>query len=130
MYQFDDAYRKYAYDGRAIQDADIKVLKSRPEGFKLEYVFKIHNKCVGIYHGYQFEPERLAYYAEIIAASEVSKRRDIVCFDFGEMADRTVLFSTGSKILYYSFKEAVERRMIAFHSIEESWLIEEIYQQL
>lgn len=130
LYQFDEAYKKYAFDGRAIQDAEVKVLKEQPVNFKLEYVFKIHDKHIGIYHGYQFTPEKLYYYAKIIDKETLSKRRDVICFDFGEMADKTVLFSTGNKMLYYSFREAVEHRWIAFHSVEESWLIEEIYQEL
>lgn len=129
MYQFDDAYKKYAFDGRAIQDADVKIIK-QPEGFKLQYIFKIKDTYIGIYRGYQLEPERIFFYAKIINRDEVSKRRDVICFDFGQMADRTVLFNSGNKALYYSFKSAVEHRQIGFASVNESWLIEEIYQEL
>lgn len=130
LYQFDDAYKKYAFDGRAVQDADIKIETSQPQNFKLEFVLKLHKKCIGIYHGYIFEPEKLFYWAKLIDEKTISKRRDIVCFDFGEMASRTVLANTQMKQTYSSLRESIEHRWIAYASIEESWLIEEIYQNI
>lgn len=130
-YQFDDAYRRYAYDGRAVQDINIRIMKNVPENFRLEYVFKIHGKLIGIYHGYAtFSDGRLFYYARIMKQEEVGARRDVICFDFGEMADKTVLFHSGQKQFYYAFCEAVTRRQIAFASAEEGWIVEEIYQEL
>lgn len=129
LYEFDDAYKRYAFDGQAVQDANIRLSSRQPEGFKLNFVLKLHGKCVGVFHGADFQ-NRLFYWAKRIDEEAVGKRRDIMCFDFGDMADKTVLFATGNKQLYYSFKQAIERRLIAFASIEESWLIEEIYQNI
>lgn len=129
MYQFDDGYKKYAFDGRAVQDSNINILLEQPQYFRLEYVLKIHNKCIGIYHGYQPEP-KLFYWCKIINNDTVSKNRDIVCFDFGEMASRTVLYSTKAKSMYSALRESIEHRWISFYSIEESWLVEEIYNNL
>lgn len=131
LYQFDDAYKKYAFDGRAIQDNYIRVERIQPEGFKLHYIFKIHGKCLGVYRGFRInEDDKLFYWIQRIDEESISKRRDIVCFDFGDMANRTVLNSNNGKIEYQMLKESIEHRWIAFHSIEESWLIEEIYQEL
>ena len=130
LYQFDDAYKKYAFDGRAIQDTNIRVEQQQPKNFKLEYIFKIHGKHIGIFHGYIFEPEILFYWCKLLEPSEFSTKRNIFCFDFGDMANRTILMSNNGKKLYQSFKECIERRYVAFASIEESWLIEEIYQEL
>lgn len=60
----------------------------------------------------------------------ISKKRGIICFDFGEMADRTALLEHNGKKLYQSFKQAIANRQVTFASIEESWLIEEIYQEI
>lgn len=129
-YQFDDAYKAYAYDGRAILDTNLRIEKNIPENFKLEFIFKIHGKHVGIYHGYRFGENKLFYYGRLLNEKEIGAKRDIFCFDFGEMADKTVLMATGNKTLYYAFKESVEHRWIAFASAEEGWLIEEIYQSI
>lgn len=131
LYRFDDAYKKYAFDGRAVQDNYIRVERIQPEGFKLNFVFKIHNKCLAIYRGFRVDGEdKLFYWVKKIDENSISRRRDIVCFDFGDMANRTVLNTNNGKIRYQMLKESIEHRWIAFYSVEESWLIEEIYQEL
>lgn len=130
MYQFDDEYRKYAFDGRATQDAAIRIERQQPESFRLQYILKIHNKCLAVYRGFRLEPEKTFFWIEKIDASEVGKRRDIVCFDFGDMANRTVLLNNNGKNRYSLLKEAVAHRWVTFKSVEESWLLEEIYQEI
>lgn len=131
LYKFDNTYKEYAFDGRATQDTNIRIEKTQPDGFKLTYVFKLHGKCLGVYRGIRItEDDRLFYWIKMIDQSVIGKRRDIVCFDFGEMANRTILNNNNGKIKYQFLRESIEHRWIAFHSIEESWLIEEIYQEL
>lgn len=131
LYQFDDAYKKYAFDGRAIQDADIRVEAQQPRNFKLAYVMKLKGKCIGIYRGMILtETDKLFYWCKIINENEISKRRDIICFDFGDMANRTVLAQNNGRKFYSYLKESIEHRWIAYASIEESWMMEEIYQEL
>lgn len=127
-YQFDEAYKRYAFDGRAIQDAEIRVITKQPENFKLMYLLKIHNIVIGVYGGVILEPDKLFYWCKKV--DNFGKKRDIVCFDFGDMANRTVLLDNGGKWIYARLKESIERRWIAFASIEESWLLEEIYNNL
>lgn len=131
LYQFDEAYKKYAFDGRAVQDAEIRIETEQPNAFRLAFVFKIHGKCLGIYHGYRIKDEdRLYYWIKLIDGDKVSKRKEIVCFDFGDMASRTVLLNNKGKQLYSYLKESIEKRRVAYASIEESWLMEEIYQEI
>lgn len=131
LYQFDDAYKKYAFDGRAVQDAEIRVENEQPKNFRLAFVFKIHGKCLGIFHGYRIiDDDRLYYWIKLIDPDKVSKRKEIVCFDFGDMASRTVLLNNKGKQLYSYLKESIEKRRVAYASIEESWLMEEIYQEI
>lgn len=129
LYKFDDSYKKYAFDGRAIQDQEIQVIEHQPDQFKLDCIFKIHQKCIGVYRGCIVDKDQKIYYwCKIIDPVTVSKRRDILCFDFGDMSDRTVLYSGKQK--FASLKNAIETRSAGFASIEESWLIEEIYQEI
>ena len=131
LYQFDDAYKKYAFDGRAVQDADIRIETEQPLNFKLIYVLKIHGECLGIYRGFRYtDTDRLYYWTKLIDPSSISKRRDITCFDFGDMAIRTVLLDNNGKKRYSALKEAIEHRWIAYASVKESWLMEEIHQEL
>ena len=128
LYKFDDSYKKYAFDGVAVQDVNIKIVEDQPKNFKLKYIFKLHGKHIGVFIGFKTDPEPLYYWCKMLEPSEISKNRDIVCFDFGDMANKTILMN--DKTLYYSFKQAIQYRYIGFHSIEESWLIEEIYQEI
>lgn len=129
LYKFDDSYKKYAFDGRAVQDQDIRVIEHQPDQFKLDCIFKIHNKCIGVYRGCLIDgDQRIYYWCKIIDPVTVSRRRDILCFDFGDMSDRTVLYNGKQK--FASLKNAIETRSAGFASIEESWMIEEIYQEI
>ena len=131
LYKFDEAYKKYAFDGRAVQDAEIRIETEQPNAFRLAFVFKIHGKCLGIFHGYRvIDDDRLYYWIKLIDGDKVSKRKEIVCFDFGDMANRTVLLNNKGKQLYSYLKESIEKRRVAYASIEESWLMEEIYQEI
>ena len=129
-FQFDEAYKRYAFDGRAIQDADIRVIDKQPEGFRLEFILKIHNKHIGVYHGCILGADKLFYWCKLLNHEEISKKRSIVCFDFGDMANRTILINNDYKKMYAMLKESIEHRWVAFNSIEESWLLEEIYQEI
>lgn len=132
MYKFDDSYKQYAFDGRAVQDMDIRIIEQQPLKFKLLYVMKLHKKCLGIFFGFNAKDydEHLLFWVKLLDEKDVSKRRDIVCFDFGDMACSTVLNSNNGKRLYTRLREAIETRYIAYASAEESWIMEEIYQEL
>lgn len=131
LYKFDEAYKQYAFDGRAVQDSNIRIVKIQPYEFRMQYVFKLHGKCVCIYKGNTIDSDgRIYYWCKIMDERLISKKRGIICFDFGEMANRTALLDNNGKKLYQSFKQAIANRQVTFASIEESWLIEEIYQEI
>lgn len=127
LYQFDDSYKKYGFEGIAIHDTNVRI-EDRPLGFKLEFVFKLHDKTLGVYSGYDME-RSLFYYAELIKY-QVSNRRDILCFDFSQMSDKAVLVSPDIKKDLGYLVEAIRHRQIAYKSVEESYLMEEIYNNL
>jgi len=129
LYQFDDAYKRYAFDGRAIQDADIRIMEDQPKNFRLAYTMKLHNKILGVFRGYDRDLQ-LHYWCRIMKPSEVGAWRNIVCFDFGQMASRTVLLNNNGKKLYGYLKESIEHRWIAYQTIESSYFMEEVYQEL
>lgn len=129
LYQFDDTYKTYAFDGRAVYDANIRIYEDQPQGFRLAYCFKLNNKILGVYNGYN-EAEQLFYWCRTLNEAELSKRREIVCFDFGQMANRTVLQSNNGTKLYMWLKQSIERRMVGFADVEASYMLEEIYQEI
>lgn len=127
LYQFDESYKQYAFDGLAVQDKDVRIMETPPVGFKLRLLFKLHGQILAIFSGYS-EDEGLHFWAKVATSrDEFSKRRDIVCYDFGDMANKCIL-SDGAKKTYSYLRQAIRRRMIAFEDVNAAWLIEEIYE--
>ena len=129
LYQFDNAYTKYAFEGVNINDQNIIIQKERPEGFRLLYVFKAANRYIGIYRK-DFWVDGIGYYCEFLNPSTISKRRDIICFDFEELVEKTIMLSPDERYKFQKIKDAMRKRLIAFESIECYYLTEDIYFNL
>jgi len=48
LYQFDEAYKRYAFDGLAVNDSQFILDPRRPEKFNLRYIFRINNRYLQI----------------------------------------------------------------------------------
>ena len=131
LYQFDNSYTKYAFEGKNVNDENIIIRPKLPPSFKLLYVFKNANKYIGLYRRDVFDLEsEIVYYAQFIEPNNISKRRDIICFDFEELVERVVMLSPEEKYKFQKIKDAMRKRLIAFASIECYYLLEEIYFNL
>lgn len=130
LYQFDNAYTKYAFEGKNVNDENIVIIEKLPENFRLLYVFKSANKYIGLFKANYWEEDTILYYAMFMNPNSISKRRDIICFDFEELVDRTVMLSPDERYKFQKIKDAMRRRLIAFDKIECYYLLEEIYFNL
>ena len=130
LYQFDNSYTKYAFEGKNVNDENIIIVDKAPPNFKLAYVFKSNNKYIGLYQCSIWIESDIVYYCEFINGSSISKRRDIICFDFEELVERVVMLSPDERYKFQKIKDAMRKRLIAFNSIECYYLIEEIYYNL
>ena len=76
-YQFDDAYRRYAFDGVSIEDEQIKIALKRPEGFAIRYVFKVSNRYLYVWRADPEPGSRFDYiYRYWIQARQSRRERD------------------------------------------------------
>ena len=130
LYQFDNSYTKYAFEGVNVNDQNIIIQKEKPENFRLLYVFKTAGKYIGLFAAAFWVLEGVQYYCMFLNGSKISKRRDIICFDFEELVDRTVMLSPDERYKFQKIKDAMRKRLIAFESIECYYLTEEIYFNL
>ena len=130
LYQFDNSYTKYAFEGINVNDENIIIEKDKPEGFRLLYVFKTAGKYIGLFGAAYWVTEGIQYYCMFLNAANISKRRDIICFDFEELVDRTIMLSPDERYKFQKIKDAMRKRLIAFESIECYYLTEEIYFNL
>lgn len=132
LYTFDNAYTRYAFGGENINDKRILMEATLPENFPLRFIFKIEGKYIGVYKkqyltSSDFEIGSYYFYAQFIDIDFISKRRNIYCFDFSELVDRTALLSNDDKWRFEDLKRAMRERRIAFNSIECYYLFEEIF---
>ena len=131
LYQFDNSYTKYAFEGKNVNDENIIIRSKLPPAFKLMYVFKSANKYIGLYRKDIWDLDsEVVYYAQFIEPNSISKRRDIICFDFEELVERVVMLSPEERWKFQKIKDAMRKRLIAFNSIECYYLLEEIYFNL
>ena len=131
LYQFDNSYTKYAFEGKNVNDENIIIRSKLPPSFKLLYVFKNANKYIGLYRKDIWDLDsEIVYYAQFIEPKNISKRRDIICFDFEELVERVVMLSPEERWKFQKIKDAMRKRLIAFNSIECYYLLEEIYFNL
>ncbi|MBP5445046.1 MAG: phage DNA encapsidation protein [Acholeplasmatales bacterium] len=124
-----DAYNKYALEGISVSDQRIRIIENEPQNFKLAAVFYIENKYLGIYRRdtetTKFE-DNLEYWITVLDDYN-SKRRDVICFDFYSLIEGNVLISVVEKQAFISLKNHFRWRRIAFKSIYEGYLFEQIY---
>lgn len=127
LYQFDDSYKEYAFDGKSINDVNIP-LNKKPMNFSLRYVFKIQGKRVGLFRRNNYKANDVNYFCDFV--DEISSKRAIVCFDFAELVENSILLSREDRFTFNAFKRAMQRREVEFSCIECYYLVEEIYYNL
>ena len=128
LYQFDNSYTRYAFGGVNINDENILIRKNKPENYYLQFLFRIESKYIAIYRNNDYTKyDSPHYFATFIDIEQVSKKRDVFCFDFADLVDRTSLLSIDDKWRFEKLKSAMRNRLIEFSSIECYYLFEEIF---
>lgn len=125
LYKFDDVYKKYAFDGEAINDSNIK-LSNKPNGYYLRFIFKLENKYLGIYQNNYINDFKDIFYCEVI--TDPSEKRKVYCFEFEDLVNRCVIMSNEEKLRFNRFKIAMRRQEVCFKDINCYYLAKEIYQ--
>ena len=129
LYQFDNSYTRYAFEGKNIADENIQI-REFPNNFSLFFVFGVEGNYVALYRNNDYLNLDYVFYARIIPLNEVSKRRNIYVFDLEDLVERTVLLSSDERYKFSRLKTSVRNRSIAFESIECYYMFEEIYNNL
>lgn len=132
LYKFDDSYTRYAFDGMAVNDSNIKIVHKQPDGYKLKYIFRVNHKYVGIYHKSMNRPNKIGmdmgkFWVGFISDENVGKSRNIYAVNFDNLVEGTRLWTTDMRCLMYRLKDAVGNRDITYESIELSYIIEDLY---
>ena len=127
FYKFDEEYNKYAVEGQAVNDANIK-LGTLPRNFFLSFVLKVSGKYIGIFQNNYVEDLEDKFFCKFL--DEVSARRTIYCFEFEEMLERTILVSLDERMKLQRFKESMRKRSVSFEDINVYYYMEEVYKNI
>lgn len=130
MYQFDDAYKRYAFNGESINDQNIRLHKCEPRAFKLKWTFKIGNDFITVHRGTYKDNQGTAKYWICAHKSDwlgkVSKRRKIIVFDFGDLINGAVKWGTDDRLELIGLKDAMNKRQVMYNSVDASYMMEDI----
>lgn len=133
LYQFDDSYKKYAFDGLAINDMNIRIKSFKPDNYRLMYIFRMDNKYITIYenNNHKDKYDNNNFYWIGLTDTIVGKR-DVYCFDFSQLVDGTTLKSNTAEFRnkYKLLKIMIQNRAVQYENIEVSYMMEEIYKYI
>ena len=129
LYEFDDAYRKYAFDGLAVNDLRIPILREKPSGAFLAFVLRAEGTWLGVYRLPPNLEDRYAYLVDNIEWNKDYKRK-VFCFDFNNMESNTLLIQKVLRDKLAYFKFAIANNLVAYSRVDNSYLIEYIYNKL
>lgn len=127
FYKFDEDYAGYAVEGQAVNDANVK-LGELPRNFYLSFVIRMEGKFIGIFQNNYVEDLEDRFFCKFL--TEVSARRTVYCFEFGEMLERSVLVSIDERMRLKRFKESMAKRMVSFEDINVYYYMEEVYKNI
>lgn len=129
LYQFDDSYKKYAFDGGNIADENIN-LGNMPKNYYLSIVIKIENKYLSLWRNNYYEVLEDRFFVKLENENRYSKRRFTYVLNFEEMVDKTILLSKQDRFKFLSFKQAMEKRLVIFDSIASFYLAQDLYSNI
>jgi hypothetical protein len=131
MYQFDDSYKRYAFNGEAINDTNIRIHKTEPAGFKLKYVFKMGRDYLSLHQGIGTDQkEEYRYWAckhDAAWIQHIGKRRNVVVFNFQDMVEHTVKFDVTWYQQLEGVRDAINKRRVTYNCIDASYMLEDVY---
>ena len=132
LYEFDDSYTRYAFNGESINDANINIQSKQPEGYKLKYIFRLQNKYLHIYYKRMNRDKVSTDFGKYWIADKdtYTGSKNVYSVDFNNLVDGTQLVTSELRQITWRLKEAIGNRDVSYNSISASYLTEAIYNIL
>ena len=133
LYKFDDSYTKYAFEGQAINDEGVELQPIQPDRSVLLYVFKIHNKNVGVFKcnnnitNVDADTDYL-YWLKQMSDDYQTKRRYIVCFSLEDLLSGAFLIDNSRLSRFSGLTMAFRNHLVGFKDLETYYLFEELFE--
>lgn len=120
----DDAWAKYALEGEAVNDANIR-LGPKPPEYSLESVIIFEGRYYGLWHKLGFAFTDPAYY--VSREEKIGARRVAYAFDFKDLVLNAKLYGKDDKAYLARFKRAVQHRLVVYQDLDCSYAIENLF---
>lgn len=132
MYEFDDSYKKYAFSGEAKNDANIKIHKAEPKGFKLKFVFKLGDECISVHQRSSRSLKEMKDKFWICKhkkgwIEKISSKRPIIVFNFADMCDGAFIPANFYRETFTALKYALMNRQVIFNTVDASYMMEDVF---
>lgn len=124
-YEFDVDYFQYALEGRAINDANIRLRANCPNHYSLVCSFYFDKQFFGIWRNQFYDYNNRYWVGEI-----KNPMRKTLCFDFGDLMNGVSLFSRAERDRFAGLANAIRNRAVEYQSIACENAMEEIYNYL
>lgn len=127
LYQFDESYKMYAFDGLAVNDIHIR-LGAFPLKYQLKFVIRINDINIGIFKNDFLIDREDKYYCKEVKA--FGGDRQIFAFDFTDVINKCILVGMDERRKLENFRNAFRKRQVVFSNINIYYLVEEVYYNL
>ena len=132
LYEFDDAYTRYAFGGVSVNDLKFDISPRQPEGYKLRYVFRMQTKYLHVFHKATKRDCPGVDYGKywITARPEYCGSRNVRAVDFENLVKGTQLITSDAKVTMFRLRQAIAERDCTFSDAESGYLTEALYMQI
>lgn len=130
MYEFDDSYKRYAFGGESINDQNIRIQKTEPQGFKLRWVFKLGQDYLSVHQGKS--PKGMEKYTYWVCKhgndwlEKVSRRRKIIAFNYADLVSGVVKWNPFDHQSLSAIKDAMGQRQVTYNCVDASYMLEDL----
>ena len=128
LYEFDDAYKRYAFDGIAINDEQIRVCAKQPENFYLWIIIRTESTFISVYKNKTDDTQNRFWCKR--EDDILSAKRTAVCFDLNELINKTAMYTLEDRLNNVLFKAAIGNREVLYEDVGIGYLIQNIYMYL
>lgn len=126
LYEEGSEYELYALKGEVRNDRNIPIT-SQPQNFSLKFIFKVEDYYLGIYQNNEALSDFQYWCSKL---DSISKYRNVYCIDFADMVSRTQFLTRDDRLKMARFKYAIQMNRIKFQSINDYYILMEVYKNI
>lgn len=126
LYDFeeDDEYKRYAFNGEAVNDKNILIQEKPDAGMQLIFVFKIEGKNLLVYIG--GDDYGTKFWVGFNKAWN-GNRRNIYVFEFRDLVNNGILIGREERMTLSILKAAIRTRNVYYGDLEAAYMIQDIF---